>query len=61
MVAPIRDFGNKFFLFSANTHSQQTFDLPTMASSINMGMDILLRNISDNYDKVRDRTSLPKP
>jgi len=32
-----------------------------MASSINMGMDIPLRNISDNYDKVRGRTSLPKP
>ena len=24
-------------------------------------MDILLRNIPDNYDEVRDRTSLPKP
>jgi len=58
---PVRDFGNKFFLSSANTHSQQTFDLPTVASSINMEMDILLRNISDNYNEVRGRTSSPKP
>jgi len=60
MVVPIRDFGNKFFLSSPNTHSQQTFDLPTVASSINIGIDIPLRNLSDNYDKVRGRTSLPK-
>ena len=60
IIALIRDFRNKFFLSSANIHSQQTFDLLTMASSTYMGMDILLRNTSDNYDKVRDRTSSPK-
>ena len=61
MVVPIRDFGNKFFLSSANMHSQQTIDLPTVTSSTNMRMDILSRNFSDNYDEVRGRTSSPKP
>ena len=32
-----------------------------MVSSTNTGMDILSRNIPDNYDKVRSRTSSPKP
>ena len=59
MVVPIKDFGNKFFLSSTNIHSQQTFNLPTVFSSTNTGMDILPRNIPDNYDKVRDRIFLP--
>jgi len=42
-------------------HSQQTFDLPTVSSSTNTGIDILLRNIPDNYDEVRGKTSSPKP
>ena len=33
--------------------------LPTMSSSANMGMDLSFRNISDNYDEVRDRTAFP--
>ena len=56
----IRDFGNKFFSSSLNIHSQQTSYLPTVLSSINTGMDIPTGNISDNYDKVRGKTSLPK-
>jgi len=61
MVAPIRDFGNKFFFSSTNTHSQQTFYLPTVSSSTNTGINILSRNTSDNYDKMRDKTYSPKP
>ena len=41
-------------------HSQQTFDLPTVSSSTNIGIDILLRNIPDNYDEMRGRTSSSK-
>ena len=41
-------------------HPQQTFNLPTVSSSTNTGMDILPRNIPDNYDEVRNRTSSPK-
>jgi len=59
MVVPIRDFGNIFF--STNIHSQQTFNLPTVSSSTNTGMDILPKNIPDNYDEIRGRISLPKP
>jgi len=61
MVASIRDFGNKFFFSSTNMYSQQIFDLPTMSSSTNTGMDILPRNIPDSYNKVKGRTSSPKP
>ena len=60
MVAPIRDLGNKFFSSFSNIHSQQAFDLPTVSSSINIRMDIPPRNILDNYNKMRGRTSLPK-
>ena len=59
MVVPIRDFGNKFFLSSTNIHFQQTFNLPTVFSSTNTGMDILPRNIPDNYDEVRSRIFSP--
>ena len=51
MVVPIRDIGNKFFLSSANTNSQQTMTLPTVSLSTNTGMDLSYRNISDNYEK----------
>ena len=57
MVASIRDLGNKFFFSFSNMHSQQVFDLLTVS---NTGIDILLRNILDNYDEMRGRTSLPK-
>ena len=36
-------------------HSQQAFNLPTVSLPTNTGIDILLGNISDNYDKMRDR------
>ena len=42
-------------------HSQQTIDILTVSSSTNTGMDLLYRNISDNYNEVRGRTSSPKP
>jgi len=42
-------------------HSQQTIDILTMFSSTNTGMDLSYINISDNYDKIRSRTSSPKP
>ncbi len=42
-------------------YSQQTFDLPTIFSSTNTGMDILPRNIPDNYNKVKGKTSSSKP
>ena len=61
MVVPIRDIGNKFFLSSANMNLQQTITLPTVSLSTNTGMDILFRSISDNYNKVRDRTFFSNP
>ena len=60
IIVPVRDLGNKFFSSFSNTHSQQAFDLPTVSSLINIGMDIPPRNILDNYDKVKGRTSSPK-
>ena len=51
MVASIKDLGNKFTSFSSNMYSLQTFELSTMLSSNNVGM-----NISNNYDEMRDRT-----
>ena len=56
MVAPVRDFGNKFIFFSLNTHSQQDFQLPTVFPSNHIGMDILAGYSPDNYDKMRGRT-----
>jgi len=61
MVAPIRNIGNKFFLSSANTNSQQNMTLPTITLSTNIRMDLSYRNIFDNYDEVRGRTFSPKP
>ena len=60
MVVSIRDLGNKFVSFSSNTHLLQTFELPTVLSLNNAGMDILAEIIPDNYDEVRGRISLPK-
>ncbi|KAL9714157.1 hypothetical protein Ac2012v2_8354 [Leucoagaricus gongylophorus] len=60
MVAPVRDFGSKFCSFSANTHSQQAFELPTVLPSNYTGMDILSGSSPDNYDEVRGRTFSPK-
>ena len=61
MVVPVRDIGNKFFLSSANTNSQQTMTLLTISLSTNMGMDLSYKNLSNNYDEMRDRTSSSKP
>jgi len=55
MVVLVRDLGNKLSSSSLNTHSQQAFNLPTVLLPTNTGMDILLGNISDNYDKMRGR------
>ena len=60
MVAPIRNLENKFFSSSLNIYSQQTSFLSTVLSSINTGMNILTEIISDNYDKMRGRTSSSK-
>jgi len=60
MVAPIRDLENKFFSSFSNTYSQQALNLPTVSSSINTEIDILLRNILNNYNEVRGRTSSSK-
>ena len=60
MVALIRDLGNKFFSSFSNTHFQQALNLPTVSFSINTEIDILLRNILNNYNEVRDRISSPK-
>ena len=60
MVVLVRNIGNKFFLSSANTNSQQTMTLPNVSLSTNTGMDLPYRNISNNYDKMRGKTSFPK-
>ena len=44
----------------SNMHSQQTFDLLTVSSLINTEMNTLPGNIPNNYNKMRDRISLPK-
>jgi len=60
MVAPIRDLGNKSVFFSSNTHSLQSFQLPTMFSSNHTGMDQFFAGpFSDNYNKMRDRIISP--
>jgi len=38
-----------------------TMTLPTVSLSTNTGMDLLYRNISNNYDEIKSRTSSPKP
>ena len=52
----IREIGNKFFLFSANTNSTPTVTIPT---NTRMDFENVFRNTSDNYDEVRNRTSTP--
>ena len=61
MIVPIRNLENKFFFSSAETYTQQTFELPTMAFSTNTRMNILFRSNPDNYEEVRGRNFLPKP
>ena len=59
MVAPIREIGNKLFLSSAITTSTTNMTLLTVNTSTYMEMDFenAIRNTSNNYDEVRDRTS----
>jgi len=61
MVVPIREIRNKLFLFSAIMTSTTNMTLPTMNVSTYMGMDFanVIRNTSDNYNKVRSKTSTP--
>ena len=60
MVVPIRDLGNKSVFFSSNTHSLQSFQLPTVFSSNHTGMDQFFTGPSpDNYNEVRGRTISP--
>ena len=57
MVAPVRDLGNKFSFTMTNTPPRLTFELPTMSSTSNSGMDLPSGPYPDNYDKVRGRNS----
>jgi len=59
MVAPVRNIGNKFSLSSANTILSYYMTLSIMPSSANTGIDLLFRNISDNYNEVRSRIAFP--
>jgi len=61
MVAPLREIGNKHFLSSTKMDSTSDMTLPTVNAPGYMGMDFLnaVRNTSDNYNKVRDRTLAP--
>ena len=61
MVVPIREIGNKFFLFLAIMNSTTNMTLPTVNVSAYTRIDFsnTVRNTSDNYEKMRDRTSTP--
>ena len=60
MVAPIRDLGNKSVFSPSNTHSQQSFQLPTVFLSNYIEMDKFFAEPSpDNYNEMRGRTSSP--
>ena len=56
MVAPIRDLGNKSSFTMTNMSLTLTFELPTVSSTINIGMDLPSGSYPDNYDNVRGRT-----
>ena len=56
MVAPIRDFGNKFYSISAFHTLESNM---THSSNIDITSEIvndILKNSCDNYDKVRGHT-----
>ena len=60
IVVPIGNLANKqfssFLNFSSfTTSNSQTFTLPTVFPSNNMGMDLLSGPVPDNYNKVRGR------
>jgi len=61
MVVPIREIGNKLFLSSAIMTSTTNMTLPTVNASTYMGMDFanIIRNTSDNYNKMRGRMFTP--
>ena len=61
IVALIRDFGNKSLLFTLIMHLQHNLQLPTVCLTSYTGIsDIFSEKALDNYDKVRDRTTLSK-
>ena len=57
---PTRELANKHFstasISSSNMILTQTFELPTVSFSSNIGMDIFARLSPDNYNKVRGRS-----
>ena len=59
MVVPLREIGNKLFLFSANTNSIVAINLPTVNTSTHIGIDFfnVVRKFPNNYNEVRDYTS----
>ena len=58
MVVPVRDLGNKFFIFSANMHFQQDSDstLPTVSSVNHTGMDSSIGQLSAFNFEIRKRS-----
>jgi len=58
MVVPVRDLGNKFFIFSANMHSQQDSDstLPTVSLVNHTGMDSSIGQLSIFNFEMRGRS-----
>ena len=60
IVVPTRELANKHFstasISSSNMILTQTFELPTVSFSSNIGMDIFARLSPDNYNKVRGRS-----
>jgi len=59
MVVPIRDIEIKFFLSLANMILPHNMTLLTISLLANMEIDLSFRNISDNYNKMRGRTTSP--
>ena len=58
MVVPVRDLGNKFFISSANMHSQQDSDstLPTVSSVNHTVMDSSTGQLSAFNFEIRERS-----
>ena len=58
MVVPLREIGNKLFLFSVNMDTTTAMNLPTMNTSAYIGMDLfnVVRNSPNNYNEVRGCT-----
>jgi len=58
MVVPLREIGNKLFLFSVNMDTTIAMNLPTMNTSAYIGMDLfnVVRNSPNNYNEMRGHT-----